>query len=137
VGCDGARSLVRKQAGIGFPGTTSPEISRIGQVRLPTAKITRRGSEVKVPGIGRLKVMRQVRTPRGTYSLAPLGQLDKDAPAGIYIIYTSEDDPTADLSAPMTLDELRASARRVLGGDLPMTDPQRLTHLAGNGRSRT
>jgi 2-polyprenyl-6-methoxyphenol hydroxylase-like FAD-dependent oxidoreductase len=134
VGCDGAHSLVRKQAGIGFPGTTSPEISRIGQVRLPTAKIIRRGSEVKVPGIGRLKVMRQVRTPRGTYSLAPLAQLDKTAPAGIYIVYIGEDDPTADLSAPMTLDDLRASARRVLGGDLPMTGPQRLSHLAGNSR---
>jgi 2-polyprenyl-6-methoxyphenol hydroxylase-like FAD-dependent oxidoreductase len=134
VGCDGAHSLVRKQAGIGFPGTTSPEVSRIGRVRLPTAKITRRGGEVKVPGIGRLKLMQQVRTPRGTYSLAPLALLDKNAPADIYIVYTSEDDPTADLSAPMTLGELSASARRVLGGDLLMTDPQRLTQLAGNSR---
>ena len=134
VGCDGAHSLVRKQAGIGFPGTTSPEISRIGQVRLPTAKLTRRGRAVKVPGIGRLKLMGQARTPRGTYSLAPLTVLDKNATAGVFIVYTSEDDPTADLSAPMTLEELRASARRVLGGDLPMTDPQRLTRLAGNTR---
>jgi 2-polyprenyl-6-methoxyphenol hydroxylase-like FAD-dependent oxidoreductase len=134
VGCDGAHSLVRKQAGIGFPGTTSPEISRIGRVRLPTAKITRRGGEAKVPGIGRLKLMVQVRTPRGTYSLGPLAMLDKNAPPGVYIVYTSEDDPTADLNAPMTLDELRASVRRVLGGDLPMTDPQRLTRLVGNSR---
>jgi 2-polyprenyl-6-methoxyphenol hydroxylase-like FAD-dependent oxidoreductase len=133
VGCDGAHSLVRKQAGIGFPGTTSPEISRIGQVRLPTAKLTRRGA-VKVPGIGRLKLMGQVHTPRGTYSLAPLTVFDKNAIAGVFIVYTSEDDPTADLGAPMTLDELRASARRVLGGDLPMTDPQRLTRLVGNSR---
>ena len=134
VGCDGAHSLVRKQAGISFPGVTSTEISRIGQVRLPTAKIARGGGEVKVPGLGRLKLTRQVRTPRGTYSLAPLATLDKNAPAGVYIVYTSEDDPTADLSAPMTLDELRTSARRVLGGDLPMTDPQRLTRLVGNSR---
>ena len=133
VGCDGAHSLVRKQAGIGFPGTTSSEISRIGQVRLPTAKLTRRGA-VKVPGIGRLKLMGQVRTPRGTYSLAPLTVVDKNATAGVFIVYTSEDDPTADLNAPMTLDELRASARRVLGGDLPMTDPQRLSRLVGNSR---
>jgi 2-polyprenyl-6-methoxyphenol hydroxylase-like FAD-dependent oxidoreductase len=134
VGCDGARSLVRRQAGISFPGVTSQEVSRIGRVRLPGAKIARRGTEVKVPGIGRLKLTRQVRTPRGTYSLAPLAQLDKNAPPGVYIVYTSEDDPAADLSAPMSLDELRASARRVLGGDLPMTDPQRLTRLVGNSR---
>jgi len=133
VGCDGAHSLVRKQAGIGFPGVTSTAISRIGHVRLPTAKSTR-GGAVKVPGLGRLKLMGQVRTPRGTYSLAPLATLDKNAPAGVYIVYTSEDDPAADLSAPVTLDELRASARRVLGGDLPMTDPQRLTRLVGNSR---
>jgi 2-polyprenyl-6-methoxyphenol hydroxylase-like FAD-dependent oxidoreductase len=133
VGCDGAHSLVRKQAGMGFPGVTSSAISRIGQVRLPTAKITR-GGAVKVPGLGRLKLMGQVRTPRGTYSLAPLATVDKNAPAGVYIVYTSEDDPAADLSAPVTLDELRASARRVLGGDLPMTDPQRLTRLVGNSR---
>jgi 2-polyprenyl-6-methoxyphenol hydroxylase-like FAD-dependent oxidoreductase len=135
VGCDGAHSLVRKQAGVGFPGVTSTEISRIGQVRLPTAKLARfGGGSVKVPGLGRLKLAGQVRTPRGTYSLAPLARMDKNAPAGVYIVYTSEDDPTADLSAPMTLDELRASARRVLGGDLPMTDPQRLSRLVANSR---
>jgi 2-polyprenyl-6-methoxyphenol hydroxylase-like FAD-dependent oxidoreductase len=111
VGCDGAHSLVRRQAGIGFPGVTSAAISRIGQVRLPTAKLARRGGGgVKVPGLGRLKLTGQVRTPRGTYALAPLARLDKNAPAGVYIVYTSEDDPAADLSAPMTLDE-RGAAR--------------------------
>ena len=134
VGCDGAHSLIRKQAGIPFPGVTSSEISRIGRVFLPTAKIARRGGEVKIPGIGRLKLMTQVRTPGGVYSLGPLAMLDKNAQAGTYIVYTSEDDPSADLGAPMTLDELRASAHRVLGGDLPMTDPQLLTRLVGNSR---
>jgi hypothetical protein len=78
--------------------------------------------------------MGQVRTPRGTYSLGPLTAVDKNAAAGVFIVYTSEDDPTADLTAPMTLDELRASVRRVLGDDLPMTDPQRLTRLVANTR---
>jgi 2-polyprenyl-6-methoxyphenol hydroxylase-like FAD-dependent oxidoreductase len=133
AGCDGAHSLVRKQSGIGFPGVTSSELSRIGRVFLPTAKLAR-GGEVKIPGIGRLKLMGQVRTPGGVYSLAPLAVLDKNAPAAAYIVYTSEDDPSADLSVPMTLDELRASTRRVLGGDLPMTDPQLLTRLVGNSR---
>lgn len=35
VGCDGARSLVRKHAGIGFPGFTSDQIARIGRVTIP------------------------------------------------------------------------------------------------------
>jgi len=34
----------------------------------------------------------------------------------------------------MTLDELRESARRVLGADLPMSDPQLLTRTVGNSR---
>lgn len=62
VGCDGAHSLVRKQAGIGFPGVTSTEVSRIGRVFLPTATITRGGGEVNVPGVGRLRLMGQVST---------------------------------------------------------------------------
>jgi hypothetical protein len=60
--------------------------------------------------------------------------LDKSAPRGVYIVSTREDDPSADLTAPMTLDELRASVRRVLGADLPMTDPQLLTRIVGNSR---
>jgi 2-polyprenyl-6-methoxyphenol hydroxylase-like FAD-dependent oxidoreductase len=136
VGCDGARSLVRKQTGIGFPGVTSSEISRIGRVFLPTAKIARRGREVKVPGIGRLRLTQHVRTPRGAYSLAPLATLDRSAPPGIFIVYTSEEDPAASAGgdAPMTLDELRASTRRVLGADLPMSEPQWLTRTVGNSR---
>jgi 2-polyprenyl-6-methoxyphenol hydroxylase-like FAD-dependent oxidoreductase len=134
VGCDGARSLVRKQAGIGFPGVTSTEVSRIGRVRIPTAKITLRGREAKIPGIGKLRLMAQVATPTGVYSIGPLAFLDKDAPRGAYIVNTREEDPSADLSAPMTFDELRASFRRVLGADLPMTDPQLLTRIVGNSR---
>jgi hypothetical protein len=34
----------------------------------------------------------------------------------------------------MTLDELRSSARRVLGADVPMSDPQWLTRTVGNSR---
>ncbi len=136
VGCDGARSLVRKQAGIGFPGVTSSEISRIGRVFLPTARIARGGSEVKVPGVGRLRFPGAVRTPRGVYSLAPLAMLDKNAPPGFFIVHTSEEDPGASASGdgPMTLDEMRASFRRVLGADLEMTQPQWLTRTVGNSR---
>ena len=134
VGCDGAHSLVRKQAGIGFPGVTSTEISRIGRVVLPTAKVTLSRREVKVKGVGRLRLMGQVSTPGGVYSLGPLSMLDKNAPRGAYIVFTKEEDPSADLDAPMTLDELRGSVRRVLGADLPMTDPQLLTRIIGNSR---
>jgi 2-polyprenyl-6-methoxyphenol hydroxylase-like FAD-dependent oxidoreductase len=137
VGCDGAHSLVRKQAGIGFPGVTSPETSRIGRVFLPTVEITPGGQTAEVPGVGRVRLTLTNQTPRGAYSLAPLTSLDKTARPGMFIVHTREDDPSstpAERNAPMTLDELRESVRRVLGTDLPMTDPQWLTRTVGNSR---
>jgi 2-polyprenyl-6-methoxyphenol hydroxylase-like FAD-dependent oxidoreductase len=135
VGCDGAHSQVRKQAGIGFPGVTSPEVSRIGRVFLPAVKITASG-EAEVPGIGRVPVMATQQTPNGAYSFGPLATLDKTAPPGVFIFFTREDRAAtlADPDAPMELDELRASARRVLGTDLEMRDPQWLTRTVGNNR---
>jgi len=137
VGCDGAHSLVRKKAGIGFPGVTSSETSRIGRVFLPTVKTAPGGETAEVPGAGRVRLTLTTQTPRGAYSLAPLTSLDKTARPGMFIVYTREDDPSwapADPKAPMTLDELRESVRRVLGTDLPMSDPQWLTRTVGNSR---
>jgi 2-polyprenyl-6-methoxyphenol hydroxylase-like FAD-dependent oxidoreductase len=134
VGCDGAHSPVRKQAGIDFPGVTSTNISRIGRVLVPADMIAPGTSEIEVPGIGRLKNMQPVRTSRGIYTLGPQRAVDKNAPPDAYIISTQEEDPDADLSAPVTLADLRASFARVLGADLPMSNPQWLTRLIGNSR---
>jgi 2-polyprenyl-6-methoxyphenol hydroxylase-like FAD-dependent oxidoreductase len=136
VGCDGAHSLVRKQAGIGFPGVTSSEISRIGRVHLPTVAIVPGGGEADVPGIGRVRLMMTTQTPQGAYSFAPLASLDKTAPPGMFIFYTREEGSSApvDPDVAMTIEELRASARRVLGADLEMSDPQWLTRTVGNSR---
>jgi 2-polyprenyl-6-methoxyphenol hydroxylase-like FAD-dependent oxidoreductase len=136
VGCDGAHSLVRKQAGIGFPGVTSTDILRIGRVFLPTVAITPGGDAAEVPGVGTVTLTTQTQTPRGAYSLAPLTSLDKTARPGMFIVFTREDESSAPdgPDAPMTLDELRESVRRVLGADLPMSDPQSLTRIVGNSR---
>jgi 2-polyprenyl-6-methoxyphenol hydroxylase-like FAD-dependent oxidoreductase len=134
VGCDGAHSLVRKQAGIEFPGSTSASISRIGRVMLPAGTIVRGTGEVEVPGYGRLRSAQPVRTPRGTYTIAPLTALDKAARPGSYIVSTQEEDQDIDLSAAMTLAELQASFGRVLGADLPMSEPRWLTRIVGNSR---
>jgi 2-polyprenyl-6-methoxyphenol hydroxylase-like FAD-dependent oxidoreductase len=134
VGCDGAHSTVRKQAGIGFPGITSDAITRIGRVLLPADMIAPGSGEVEVPGIGRLRNMHPVRTQGGTYTIGPLRALDKNAAPNAYLVSTQEEDPDADLTAPMTLGELRASFARVLGTDLPMSEPQWLTRLVGNSR---
>jgi 2-polyprenyl-6-methoxyphenol hydroxylase-like FAD-dependent oxidoreductase len=134
VGCDGARSAVRKLAGIGFPGLTFAEVSRIGRVRLPSSMIITGTGEIEVPGAGRLKTMRMVRTARGSYSIAPLTALDIEAEPGIYIVATTEEDPGADPGTAMTLAELQDSIDRVLGGRLPISEPQWLTRTVGNSR---
>jgi 2-polyprenyl-6-methoxyphenol hydroxylase-like FAD-dependent oxidoreductase len=136
VGCDGAHSLVRKQAGIGFPGVTSSEVSRIGRVFLPTVQITADGGHADVPGVGVVPLMMTNQTPRGAYSLAPLTSLDKTAEPGTFIFFTREEDSSAPdgPGVAVTLDELRESARRVLGADVPMRDPQWLTRTVGNSR---
>jgi 2-polyprenyl-6-methoxyphenol hydroxylase-like FAD-dependent oxidoreductase len=139
VGCDGAHSLVRKQAGIGFPGFTSSELSRIGRVRLPAKLIVAGTGEIDVPGFGRIRPIQRHSTPRGGYSIAPVAALDKSAPRGLYIVWTSEENgPPGDRGdredGPMTLDELSASVRRVLGAELPMSEPQWLSRTVGNSR---
>jgi len=134
VGCDGAHSPVRKLAGIDFPGVTSDTVSRIGRVRVPADLITPGTGELDVPGAGRLTMFQPVRTPGGSYSIAPQASVDKAAPRDVYIVSTQEEQPDADLTAPMTLGELSASVRRVLGAELPMSDPIWLTRLVGNSR---
>jgi len=141
VGCDGAHSLVRKQAGIGFPGVTSSETSRIGRVLLPTVRLVPNAvagaagaGAAEVPGVGRVPLMQTTQTPRGAYSLGPLTALDKNARPGMFIVFTREDDSPVDRDDPMTLDELRESVGRVLGADVPMSDPQWLSRIVGNSR---
>ncbi len=139
VGCDGARSAVRKLAGIGFPGMTSGEVSRIGRVRLPASMIVAGTGAVDVPGAGRLEPMRHVKTAGGSYSVAPLASLDKHAEPGVYIVATMEEGRpsapgTADPDAAMTLAELQESLNRVLGAELPLADPLWLTRTVGSSR---
>lgn len=54
---------------------------------------------------------------------------------GTLSVYTSEDQPgDVDDEGPMTLDELRASLRRVLGADLPVGEATRLTRFTYHAR---
>jgi flavin-dependent dehydrogenase len=67
VGCDGGRSRVRDRAGIPFPGTTYPEVNRLGQVTVPDS-VTRLGNgDLDVPGLGRMRAGSFTRTDRGVF----------------------------------------------------------------------
>ena len=115
VGADGGRSIVRKTAGIDFPGYTSNTVARIAHVRMPDEMRTENGG-IDVPGFGRL--------PFGHNRLDQGGIIYAEFERDRQMLGTIEfDDAVADDSEPMTLDELRDSAQRVLGVELPVEPP--------------
>jgi len=131
VGCDGAYSRVRELAGIPFPGTTYPEVNRLGRVSLGDS-VTRFGNgDLDVPGLGRVRAG-FTRTENGVFGL---GSHAGSLGPGVVMVYTTENEVTeARDDEPMTLAELQDSIRRVLGGDLPLTEPRRLSRFTFQAR---
>lgn len=115
VGADGGRSTVRKTLGIGFPGHTSPITSRVAHVRLPEDMLVP-GRGYDIPGHG-LIAFGHSRFDAGNMILFPV---EPDRP----MLGTIEYDPTPGVG-PMTIDELRASVRRLTGADVPLEAPER------------
>jgi 2-polyprenyl-6-methoxyphenol hydroxylase-like FAD-dependent oxidoreductase len=96
VGCDGGGSTVRQQAGIDFPGLPPASLLRLGDVTLEPGVTPADLPDLRVPVI-------------------PLG-------GGFYRVITTEPfSAETDRRSPMTLEELRASIRRVNGRDLPIS----------------
>jgi 2-polyprenyl-6-methoxyphenol hydroxylase-like FAD-dependent oxidoreductase len=114
VGADGGRSTVRKLAGIDFPGHTSNTVARIAHVTVPD-EIRSANGGLDVPGFGTL--------PWGHNRLDNGGFIFAEMERGRPMVGTIEFDQQPDDSDPITLDELRDSARRVLGVDLPIGPP--------------
>ncbi|WP_061300056.1 FAD-dependent monooxygenase [Herbidospora cretacea] len=118
VGADGGRSLTRKLTGIGFPGVTTDEtVSRTAHVSLPPAIIDAATGGLDVPGYGIIPPFMHHRTERGLFVFAPFA-------AGSPLVSTTEWDPGHVGDRPFTVAELRESARRVLGADLPLGPPE-------------
>ncbi|QUQ64811.1 FAD-dependent monooxygenase [Kutzneria sp. CA-103260] len=112
VGCDGGRSTVRKLAGIDFPGVTDDEVvSRSVNVVLPTAGST----GLPVAGHGDIPPFFFHRTTTGVFIWARFDDVQS--------VTTMEWGDAPDDDVPMTLDELAASVRRVLGTDVQMELP--------------
>jgi 2-polyprenyl-6-methoxyphenol hydroxylase-like FAD-dependent oxidoreductase len=114
VGADGGRSPVRKAVGIDFPGSTSSTVTRMAHVHLPDELRAQDGSYV-VPGFGPLGwghnrvdgggyIFAMMQPGRPMFATMEAGRLPADAP-------------------PMSIAELRESAGRVLGVDLPLEPP--------------
>ncbi|MEU3192353.1 FAD-dependent monooxygenase [Streptomyces sp. NPDC006992] len=117
VGADGGRSTVRRLSGIGFPGVTTDDfVLRSANVSVADAWLSP-DSELIVPGYGSLPPSLYVRTERGT---AVWGLLPGRAPT----FHTTETGAPVDATTPMTFEEMRASAERVLGAPVPLDPPE-------------
>ena len=109
VGCDGGTSVVRKQAGIGFPGIAPSFLLRLGDVTLADGLTPQ-----DIPGL---------RVP-----FVPLG-------AGYYRVIVTEPYPDGlDRDTLMSLDELHASIRRVNGTDVPVSGARWLSRFTDSSR---
>jgi 2-polyprenyl-6-methoxyphenol hydroxylase-like FAD-dependent oxidoreductase len=127
VGCDGASSRVRDLAGIPFPGITYPEVQRLALVTVPESVTMLENGDIDVAGVGRIS-FGFTRTERGEFAL---GSTNPE----LMGLFTSEEEATEyDDDEPMTVTELRDSIRRVLGVELPLGEPTRLTRFTFHAR---
>ncbi|MFF5229822.1 rifampin monooxygenase [Dactylosporangium sp. NPDC000521] len=109
VGCDGARSTVRKLLGVGFPGEPSRNDTLMGEVELgaPPEDIAAKVTEI-------------VKTDR-RFSLQPFG-------GGVYRVVV----PAAgvsDRAEPPTLEDFRQRLRTVAGTDFGVHSPRWLSRF--------
>ncbi|OBB85539.1 FAD-dependent oxidoreductase [Mycobacterium colombiense] len=114
VGADGGRSLVRKTVGIDFPGTTSDTVARLAHVHIPD-ELRRADGGVDIPGFGRL-AFGHTRVDNG-------GAIFAEFEPGRPLFGIFEFGPPVE-DNPMSVAELRESARRVLGVDVPLEEPK-------------
>lgn len=109
VGTDGARSTVRKSAGIGFAGTPATLSAIMGEVRFLEPHTAPRGYQ---------------RTPHG-WTLTWLN------PSGHSRVITYDfRGPAADRQAPVTFEELRAEVERIHSRPVPMDTPRNLSRFS-------
>ena len=118
VGADGGHSIVRKQCGIDFPGVTDRSfVGRSGQVTIHPPVAVPGTGELQVPGAGRFRPATFTRTENGMFSYGMFQ-------SGLYrvAVYEWAPSPLED-STTMPLEELQSAVRRVIGGDVPMSEP--------------
>jgi 2-polyprenyl-6-methoxyphenol hydroxylase-like FAD-dependent oxidoreductase len=124
IGADGGTSMTRKSAGIDFPGMSSYDlVARLGfDVLPPDEWIDPVSGALDVPGFGRVPPLQFHRAEQGVFAYGALGsraavivfELDRSPREEPRPRDDNVDEP------PISLAELEASAKRVLGTDVPL-----------------
>ena len=110
VGCDGGRSTVRKQLGIGFPGEPSRVETLLGEMRVDVSP------EVLTA------TMAEVRKTQLRFGAVPLGE-------GVYRIGVPAADVSEDRTVPPTLEEFKRQLLAVAGTDFGVHSPRWLSRF--------
>src|ERR1700756_1581534 len=122
VGADGGTSMTRKLAGIDFPGMSSYDmVARLGFGVLPPDEwIDPVSGALDVPGFGRVPPLQFHRAEQGVFAYGALG--NRAAVIIFELDRSAREEPGDDNvdDTPVTLAELEASAKRVLGADVPL-----------------
>ncbi|MER5991764.1 rifampin monooxygenase [Streptomyces viridosporus] len=110
VGCDGGRSLVRKEIGVGFPGEPAKVETLLGEMEL-----TEDPAAVAA-------VVEEVRRTQLRFGAAPLGD-------GVYRVVVPADGVAEDRASAPTLEEFRQRLRAVAGTDFGACAPRWLSRF--------
>lgn len=109
VGCDGSRSVVRKLAGIGFPGTEASMYCLLGDVSLADPSALSFGTTVG---------------PEGRVAVIP-------RPGYVRMIVV---DPVYDRAGPATLADLQSTVDHYLGRHVELVEPRWITRFGDAAR---
>jgi 2-polyprenyl-6-methoxyphenol hydroxylase-like FAD-dependent oxidoreductase len=120
VGADGGTSMTRKLAGIDFPGMSSYDlVARLGFDVLPPDEWMDPEGGLDIPGFGRVPPLQFHRAEQGVFAYGALG--GRAAVIVFELDRTAREEPHDNPDQPpMSLAELEASAKRVLGADVPL-----------------
>ncbi len=122
IGADGGTSATRKLAGIEFSGMSSYDVvARMGFDVLPPAEwVDPASGALDVPGFGRVPPLGFHRAERGVFACGALGR--RAAVICFELDPSARAEPIDDEfdGQPMSLEELEASVKRVLGADVPL-----------------
>jgi len=105
VGCDGGRSTIRKQLGVGFPGEPSKVETLLGEMALTASPETLNS------------VMAEVRKTEKRFGAGPLGD-------GFYRVVVPADGIAGDRSVPPTFEEVKRQLKATAGTDFGVHSPR-------------